>query len=151
MTKKVLPPKHFLIDFTTSEVVELFKDKYNCANCGHCMIYKGPIPFGCGNYHRMYCAVAYSFEAGLPLTLGVSQTEATVLAERIKKGHPLAPDVVRVHPENDKLFIHSVLLVKYRNNCKIDRSLNKTYKQSDELLKANSDWYAKYYNIKPTI
>lgn len=144
--------RQYLTSYYSKEIEELFKDKYNCENCPFVMLYKGKIPFGCGDFHRFYCRLKYVFRSGLNFIWATAYYNDVLdkLIEKIRNINPkesvngTVPDTVKIHPNNPHLFIISVLRVKELNACPIDLEVAGISTLSPEHKQEFERWKEKY-------
>jgi hypothetical protein len=144
--------RQFLISYQIKEIEKLFKDRYNCSECPFVQMYKGKIPFGCGDFHRMYCKLKYVFRSGLNFIFNTAYNnqQLDVIINKIRSTNPkesvnnVVPDVVKVHPNNPHLFIVSVLRVKELVACPLDLENEGITTLSSEQKKEFEAWKLKY-------
>jgi hypothetical protein len=135
-------------------VENLFKDKHNCAECPFVLLYKGKIPFGCGDYHRMYCKLKYGFYYDVNFIMGsvYNIIQLASILEKVKKVNPVesvnntVPDIIKAHPNNNEIYIVSVLRVKELDACPIDLEKNGVATLSEEHKKQYNEWLVRYGN-----
>jgi len=111
-------------EYSTKDILALFNTQYNCIDCPFKYIYKGPIPFGCGTYHRFYCSHKYIYKRYLPLIIGETPEKIESEIPKINNNTSII-DIVRLHPTTkniaDVCYILSVLYLKEFCLCPIDQ------------------------------
>jgi len=143
--EKQIKHRIFQQSYTTKEIVDIFKDKYNCKECPFAMLWKGKTVEGTKDIHRLYCKLSHVLLRTLPAIFGLSITETWRMVERLKSKDLLAPDVVKIHPLNKKIFILSCILTKeLEGMCIIDNYNEGKSDLSPAMHQAITEWRIKH-------
>jgi hypothetical protein len=135
--------------YTVKEILGFFKDKYSCKECPFVKVYTGKMAESTKDIHRMYCKMSHVLLRNLPAIFGLSIEETQRYVERIKSHDPIAPDVVKIHPDNNKIFILSCILTKeLEGMCIIDNYNEGKGDLSPSLHQAIKEWRIKHLGHK---
>lgn len=142
---KTIKPIRYVSEFTTEDTVAIFRDKINCKDCKFSMTWKGKTnSLVRGFYHRSYCQLVYVFPKDLNKIIQVRNLRKTIekLHDPRFSSDSVVPDVIKVHPDNPKLFTLNCILVKYLDMCPLDR-LRRGEEISKEMISLLKDWHIK--------